>query len=539
MIFSLSRRVARTRLYRQRHLTTKVVNKPVVLCILDGWGYRPDIDNNGVLLADTPNFDKLWSYCGQRGQLSFLDACEKHVGLPEGQIGNSEVGHMNIGAGRVVYQDICRIDNAIEDGSLANNDQLQAHISTLKSTGGTCHLMGLVSPGGVHSHQKHISYLANTVSEAGVPVVVHVFTDGRDVPPQGAKESLPEFLSSLNSNISVGTVSGRYYAMDRDKRWERVEKAYDAISFGTKKDSNEVQQTPEKVLEVNYANKVTDEFIIPTVCGNFEGMEDGDGILMANFRADRAREILQMFTDESVIQETGVDVPSISDFCGLVSYSKKLDEKVSMIMGEKDLTKTLGEIISSNQKTQLRLAETEKYPHVTFFFNGGHEASFEGEERVLVPSPKVATYDLQPEMSANEVCDELCKGIESSKFDFIVVNFANPDMVGHTGDLEAAKKACETVDQCLGRMLKSLDTVGGAAIVTADHGNCEQMWNYDIDEPHTAHTLNKVPCLLYSKVDFKQTNLNSGALCDLAPTILELMELSQPKEMTGTSLLLK
>lgn len=524
-----------------RRLSQAVQHKPVVLCILDGWGYRPDTRDNGVMQANTPNFDKFWSHCAQRGQLSFLNACEKFVGLPDGQIGNSEVGHMNIGAGRVVYQDICRIDNAISDGSLAENNVLADHIQSLKSSGGTCHLMGLVSPGGVHSHQNHLIFLANHIASKGVPVVVHVFTDGRDVPPQGAKESLPEFVAALSPEVKIASVSGRYYAMDRDTRWERVTKAYNVVRFGEADKSNPINSDFQKVLNSNYENNVTDEFIIPTVIEGYSGMKKEDGILMANFRADRAREILQMFTDPDVQKLNEIDHLPLTSYVGLVSYSKKLDETLSVLLPDKELSQTLGQIISEAKRTQLRLAETEKYPHVTFFFNGGEETPFSGEDRVLVPSPRVATYDLQPEMSAAEVCSELCKAIEGEKHDFIVVNFANPDMVGHTGDLEAAKKACEAVDKCLERLRESLDKVSGVALITADHGNCEQMWNYEINEPHTAHTLNQVPCLLYSPTDeaFNESTLNSGSLCDIAPTVLELMNIDKPVEMTGQSLLKK
>lgn len=513
-----------------------------VLCILDGWGYRETSKDNAVVMADTPSFDMLYGIHSQRGQVAFLDACEKEVGLPKGQIGNSEVGHMNIGAGRIVWQDLCTIDNAIEDGSLCDQSTLVKHIATLKETGGTCHLMGCVSPGGVHAMQLHIAALANTVHRAGVPVVIHAFTDGRDVPPSDAKVTMPEFLKTLDEGVTVGTVTGRYYAMDRDNRWERVGQAYEAIVSGKGATAN--AGSAMAALEQGYGDGLTDEFFLPTVIDGYAGVKDGDGILMANFRADRAREILAALAapePPAEIAELGFSAqPHWATKDGMVVYSDSHATYMSAIFPPKDIQKPLGEVVSDAGLTQLRTAETEKYPHVTFFFNGGREEPFPGEERILVNSPKVATYDLQPEMSCPEVGAKLCEALDAGKFNMVILNFANPDMVGHTGDLNAAIKACEAVDECLGNLNRSVKARGGALIVTADHGNCEKMWEDATSQPHTAHTLNKVPVILadYSDHTTIEHKIRSGRLSDLAPTILELLGVDQPSEMTGESLII-
>lgn len=537
--------------------------RPVVLTILDGWGYRETPRDNAVALADTPNFDRLYGLHSMRGQVAFLDACERDVGLPEGQIGNSEVGHMNIGAGRVVFQDICTIDDAIDDGSIETRQALQSHIEALRSSGGTCHLMGLVSPGGVHAMQSHVAALANTVAAAGVPVVIHAFTDGRDVPPNDAAQSMPEFLKLLDpgADVRVGTVTGRYFAMDRDNRWERVGRAYDVIVSG--QGAHTCADAPGAVTLAHGAG-VSDEFIEPTVVGDYAGMRAGDGVLMANFRADRARELLTAIADSEAPPEIWTDAaggtdrapqPGLADVCGMVEYSARHATYMSAIFPPKDIRNPLGEVLADAGLRQLRVAETEKYPHVTFFLNGGREEPFDGEDRILVPSPKVATYDLQPEMSAPEVGARLCEAVDSGEYDAIIVNFANPDMVGHTGSLEAAMAAVESVDRCIGDLAASVRRQGGALLLTADHGNCEKMWEESTDEPHTAHTLNKVPVILadYSSdlgsgagakpssptgVDSAtDARLRSGRLADLAPTMLELLGVPKPSEMTGESLL--
>lgn len=504
-----------------------VKHRPVVLCILDGWGDRTDSDNNAVALAETPNWDRFVSSC-PRAQ---LEASETFVGLPKGQMGNSEVGHMNLGAGRVVLQDLPRIDQAVESGELVRLSQLQEFISKLKQSGGVAHLTGLLSPGGVHAHQDHMAALANALHEAGVPVKIHAILDGRDTPPQSAKPYMEAFQAAA-PHATVVTVSGRYFAMDRDKNWDRVSKAYDAMVFarGNRADS------ALAAIEQSYAAEKFDEFVLPTVIGDYEGMKDGDGILMANFRADRAREILSALLDPAF---DGFDRGQAVDFAaalGMVEYSKDHNAFLETLFPAEELENVLGAVVAKKGLKQLRIAETEKYAHVTFFFNGGAEAVFDGEERILVPSPKVATYDLQPEMSAPEVADKLVEAIENETFDLIVVNFANTDMVGHTGVLPAAVKAVETVDTCIGRLAAALDKVGGAMLVTADHGNAEQMRDLQTGQAHTAHTLNPVPLVLVG-AGAEVANLEKGRLADVAPTLLDLMGLEQPAEMTGRSLI--
>eukprot|EP00939_MAST-03C_sp_MAST-3C-sp1_P004013 g4013.t1 len=520
--------------------------KLAVLCILDGWGYRETMSHNAVLIANTPNFDALFGVQSQRGLVGFLDACEREVGLPDGQIGNSEVGHMNIGAGRIVWQDLVAIDNSIETGDLPDREALRDHIDALKRSGGICHLLGLVSPGGVHSTQNHVAHLANAVHRAGVPVLVHAFTDGRDVPPCDAKDSIPSFLDSLDDGVRVATVSGRYYAMDRDHRWERVGMAYDVIVGGAGVAPN--CESVSAAIEQAYDDGLTDEFVLPTVVlDGYEGVSKGDGVLMANFRADRAREIMTAIAAPNAPDQIGLgrngrrEQPELATVAGMVTYSDAHAEYMTSLFPPKDIRLPLGEVVSRAGLTQLRTAETEKYPHVTFFFNGGREDPFPGEERILVPSPKVATYDLQPEMSAPEVGRRLCDALDMGKYDLAVVNFANPDMVGHTGDLNAAVKAVETVDACLGDLVRSVEARRGALVVTADHGNCEKMWEEATGEPHTAHTLNRVPVILK---DFDEQSAaprrrlrRSGRLADLAPTILELLDVNKPVEMTGESLI--
>jgi 2,3-bisphosphoglycerate-independent phosphoglycerate mutase len=503
--------------------------RPVVLCILDGWGWRPEREDNAIALADTPNWDRLAASCPR----ALLQTSGLQVGLPDGQMGNSEVGHMNLGAGRVVMQDLPRIDAAVADGSLARNPVLVDMIAQLLASGGTCHLMGLMSPGGVHSHQDHMAALARIVSDAGVPVLVHAFLDGRDTPPSSAVDYLRRFEADVAGHtVSVATVSGRYYAMDRDKRWDRVQLAYDAMVQG----KGERAPTAIGAIEQSYAVGKTDEFVLPTVVGAYAGMKDGDGVLMGNFRADRAREILSALADPAF---AGFERPRVVEFAtrvGMAEYSKDLNAFFATLFPAESLTHILGEMVCEAGMTQLRIAETEKYAHVTFFFNGGREQVFAGEDRILVPSPKVATYDLQPEMSAPEVTDKLVEAIGSGKYDLIVVNYANGDMVGHTGILAAAEKAAETVDAALGRLEAAVKAAGGAMLVTADHGNAELMSDPATHEPYTAHTTGPVPVLLVG-APAGVTALHDGRLADVAPTLLQLLGLPQPAEMTGQSLL--
>ncbi len=502
--------------------------RPVLLCVLDGWGERAETENNAIRLAPTPVWDRL-NATSPHGK---LDASEQHVGLPAGQMGNSEVGHMNLGAGRVVLQDLPQIDAALEDGSLADRPALLEFIDELRKTGGTAHLLGLMSPGGVHSHQKHMSGLANILREAGVPVIVHALLDGRDTPPKSAADYLKTFMADA-PGIPLGTVCGRYFALDRDQRWERVTQAYHALVTA--------KGTPAEdavaAIEAAYAAGQTDEFVEPAIVGGYQGMKDGDGLLMANFRADRAREILTSLLDPAFDGFARQRTVSFAAAAGMVEYSEALNGLMTSLFPPQRLAKVLGDVLSTAGMTQLRIAETEKYAHVTFFFNGGEERVFPGEERILIPSPKVATYDLQPEMSAVEVTDNLVAAIEDDRFDFILVNFANTDMVGHTGILEAAIKAVSTVDACLGRLDAAIRKAGGVMLITADHGNAEQMSDPETGQPHTAHTSNLVPLVL-TGIYRDIAGLHDGKLADIAPTVLELMGCEKPAEMTGSSLII-
>ncbi len=501
--------------------------RPVMLVILDGWGWREDPADNAIRQAKTPTFDRLW----QRLPHGFLHTCGKDVGLPDGQMGNSEVGHLNIGAGRVVMQDLPRIGAAIKSGEIAHAPALVDLIKKLKASGGTCHLLGLVSPGGVHSHQDHAAALAKILSDTGVPVLVHALTDGRDTPPQSAAEDIKRLLAALPPAVKIATVCGRYFAMDRDKRWDRVEKAYGAI---VEADGPRFPDALAVIADA-YANKKFDEFIVPAVVGDYAGMKNGDGVLCFNFRADRVREILGAMLEPDFSGFPRQRVVRFAAAVGMAQYSDALDKLMQTIFPPQTLKSILGEVVAEAGRTQLRMAETEKYPHVTYFLNGGREEPYAGEDRIMVPSPKVATYDLQPEMSAPELTDKAVAAIASGKYDLIVLNYANPDMVGHNGSLTAAIKAVETVDASLGRIAQAIEKSGGALLVTADHGNCEMMRDPQTGGPHTAHTTNPVPLLL---VGARNRALNAeGRLADIAPTLLELMELPKPKEMTGTSLL--
>ena len=502
-------------------------NPLAMLVILDGWGWREDPADNAVLQADTPAFDRLWS----TGPHAFLRTSGKDVGLPPGQMGNSEVGHLNIGAGRLVMQDLPRISDAIESGSIAKMPALVGLIERLQQTGGTCHLMGLVSPGGVHSHQGHAVALAKILSQARVPTVVHAFTDGRDTPPRSGADDLERLAAELPSGVTIGTVCGRYYAMDRDNRWERVSKAYTVICEGLGARYSDAKS----VMADAYAHDITDEFVVPAVVGDYHGMHDGDGLLCFNFRADRVREILAALLDPAFDGFPRSRRVKVAAAAGMTQYSTELDVLLQAIFPTQALPNVLGEVVAKAGRTQLRMAETEKYPHVTYFLNGGREEPYPEEARIMVPSPKVATYDLQPEMSAPALTDKAVEAIRSGKFDLIVLNYANADMVGHTGSLPAAIKAVQAVDTGLGRLAEAVQSVGGAMLVTADHGNCEMMRDPETGGPHTAHTTNPVPLLLMG--GGKGASLKDGRLADLAPTLLELMGLPKPAEMTGASLL--
>ena len=506
--------------------------RPVVLCILDGWGVRAESDDNAIALAATPAWDQFMAECPN----ALLDAAAGDVGLPAGQMGNSEVGHMNIGAGRVVVQDLVRIDAALADGSLARSPVLGRLAENLKASGGTCHLIGLLSPGGVHAHQDHMAALARIVAQAGVPVAVHTLLDGRDTPPKSAIAYVKCFLDDVAGldGVSVATVGGRYYAMDRDRRWERVERAYRTLVAAEGK----AAATALAAIEQGYAGGLGDEFIVPTPIDPYAGMKDGDGILMANFRADRVRQILGALADPRFDGFSRRRTVDFAGRAGMVEYSADLNHFFEAVLPLVELDNILGQLVADAGKTQLRLAETEKYAHVTFFLNGGRERVFPGEERILVPSPKVATYDLAPAMSAAEVTAELVGAIRSGRFDLIAVNYANGDMVGHTGDLDAARLAAETVDACLAQVAAAVTEAGGALLITSDHGNAEMMRDAATGQPHTAHTLNPVPLILVNAPPWVR-GLGEGRLADVAPTVLRLMGLARPDEMTGRSLVIE
>ena len=499
--------------------------RPVMLVILDGWGWRAAAADNAVEQADTPTFDRL-----MQGPHAYLNTSGLDVGLPEGQMGNSEVGHLNIGAGRVVMQELPRIGVAIADGSMAALPELRALIDALQQSGGVCHLMGLVSAGGVHAHQDHAVALARILASARVPVRVHAFTDGRDTAPRSGADCLARLQDALPEGARIVTVTGRYYAMDRDHRWDRVEKAYLAIAEGRGASFADAASA----MDDAYGNGVTDEFVVPAVIGSsYNGMRDGDAVLCFNFRADRVRELLGALLDPGF---TGFARPRMVKFAaalGLTRYSDALAPLMGAMFHPQHMGNLLGEVVSAAGLRQLRMAETEKYPHVTYFMNGGQEVAYPGEDRKMVPSPKVATYDLQPEMSAPELTDKAVAAIQSGVYDLILLNFANPDMVGHTGSLSAAIRAVEAVDYGLGRIADAVAAAGGALLVTADHGNCEMMRDPVTGGPHTAHTTNPVPVMLAGP----SGALADGRLADLAPTLLALMGLPQPAEMTGHSLL--
>ena len=500
--------------------------KPVVLCILDGWGLRAETTGNAVALADTPNFDRIMAACPH----AQLVTHGPDVGLPSGQMGNSEVGHTNIGAGRVVAMDLGQIDLAIEERSFFSNAAISAFIQSLKADGGTAHLMGVVSDGGVHGHIDHVVAACEMIAGAGVKVALHAVTDGRDVAPKSADRFIEDLEKRLPDGARVATVTGRYFAMDRDNRWDRVERAY----AGMIKAEGLAARNAAEAVSAAYARDETDEFIQPTVIVGYEGAKDGDGFFCLNFRADRAREILLAVGEDDFDGFDRGTRPHWAALLGMVDYSKTHDAFMAAAYPKRPVVNTIGAWVAQHGLKQFRLAETEKYPHVTFFLNGGKEVPEVGEDRHMAPSPKVATYDLQPEMSAPEVSDKLVEAIGKG-YDLIVVNYANPDMVGHTGILEAAIAAVEEVDRGLGRAVAAIEKAGGAMIVTADHGNCETMVDPETGGPHTAHTTNPVPVVLVGGPD--GATLRNGRLADLAPTLLDLMGLDLPPEMTGRTLI--
>ncbi len=509
------------------------MQKPVMLLILDGWGYRnPVTQDNAIEQGHTPNWHRIVAQC----PTCFVETSGLDVGLPAGQMGNSEVGHMNLGAGRVVMQDLPKIDQAIADHSIEKNPVVVELLQTLEKNHHVCHLMGLMSPGGVHSHQAHMVALCEIMNRHGIEVRVHAFLDGRDTPPTSAQQFLAEFAQATQDmpHVKIATLSGRFYAMDRDKRWDRVELAYNNIVAANGKRYN----TVDEAISASYAAGVTDEFVVPCVIGDYDGAVDGDAILMANFRADRAREILYALADAEF---TGFARQKIVHFAlnvGMAEYSVDHNRFMKTIFAPEALKNIYGEIVSNHGLTQLRIAETEKYAHVTFFFNGGEERLFKGEDRILINSPKVATYDLKPEMSIYEVTDALVEAIKSGKYDTIICNYANGDMVGHTGIMAAALKAVAAVDECLGRVMQAIKETNGVLLVTADHGNVEKMVDEITGQPYTAHTVGKVRAVLYN-APATVKGLKNGRLADIAPTLLDLLGIAQPTEMTGKSLLEK
>jgi 2,3-bisphosphoglycerate-independent phosphoglycerate mutase len=505
---------------------------PALLLILDGWGYREAAADNAIALAYTPVWDRLWRDCPH----TLIHTSGMKVGLPEGQMGNSEVGHMNLGAGRVVYQSLTRINKSIADGDFFSNPALLRAVSAVKERDRTLHIMGLLSDGGIHSHEDQIAAMIELASRQGCRnILLHALLDGRDTPPRSAEPALRRFtelFARLNCG-AIASIAGRFYGMDRDKRWDRVEKAFNTICHGRAE-----QRAASAVdgLLAAYARDESDEFVAPTViCAEGAAparMQDGDAVVFMNFRADRARELTQAFTDPAFKGFERGQVPALSTFVTLTEYAEGLN--VDVAYAPENLANSLGEYLANLGKTQLRIAETEKYAHVTFFFSGGREQEYAGETRILVPSPQVATYDLQPEMSAVEVTDKLVAAIHSGQFDAIICNYANGDMVGHTGIMAAAIKAVETLDACLARITDAILAVNGSCLITADHGNVEQMLDPESGQAMTAHTTGPVPLVCVSKEPVKLRD--GGALCDVAPSLLTLMHLPLPPEMSGHSL---
>ena len=507
--------------------TSRPPNRPLMLMILDGWGYREDAEDNAISQAATPCWDQLQ----QPGNHTTIQTSGGFVGLPDGQMGNSEVGHLNIGAGRVVFQDFTRVSNAVEDGSFQNNPALVNAIESTRKFDSTLHIMGLLSPGGVHSHEDHFLAMVRMAATLGAPRIrVHAFLDGRDTPPRSAGPSIKKMQGCLDEfqDATFASLCGRYYAMDRDQRWDRVEKAWNLLVDGKAPFNNNDAGT---ALQSAYARDESDEFVSPTIIGPYAGIKDNDAVIFINFRADRAREISQAFVQPD-FAGFARKAPKLSCFVCMTRYLDGLPCDIAF--SPEKLKGLLGEKLSEQGLSQLRIAETEKYAHVTFFFNGGEEAPFTGEQRLLVPSPDVATYDLQPEMSIGKLSTELDKAIRSDKFDVIICNVANPDMVGHTGNMKAAISAVEAVDGCIGIVLKAIQSVNGELLVTADHGNIEQMQDNRSGQSHTAHTTNPVPLVFYGR---KAKLSAGGSLRDIAPTMLYLLGMEPPAEMTGRSLL--
>lgn len=514
-------------------MNSKNFKRPVLLTILDGWGFGDEFDeNNAIARAKTPAYDKIL----KDYPYSKLETSGLAVGLPEGQIGNSEVGHMTIGAGRVIYQDLVKINKAISSNQLSQEIILTKMVKNLKNEDKSLHLLGLLSNGGVHSHQDHMAYLVKFFADNGVKVYLHAFLDGRDVAQKSALEIYQKFCEDVGGEdmFELASVGGRYYGMDRDRKWDRIELAYNAMVKG-KDDYEQKFNSFDELVKDCYDKDITDEFIKPCAFEGYEGVEDGDALLFCNFRADRARQISDSLLDND-FDGFEREKPAFSQSVAMTQYSNSLSKYYEILFPAQEITQSLPEILSQNNLTQLRCAETEKFAHVTFFFSCGKEEEFEGEKRVLVPSPDVATYDLQPEMSANKVTEELVEAIKSDEYDFIVVNFANPDMVGHSGNMQAAIKAVEAIDKQLETLKSEVLTAGGVMLITADHGNIESMVD-GLGRPHTAHTTNLVPLIMISDNIATDFALLNGTLADIAPTILNIMNLSIPEVMMGQSLI--
>jgi len=503
--------------------------KPLVLIILDGFGHSESPEYNAIFAANTPVYDRLRATRPH----GLISGSGMDVGLPDGQMGNSEVGHMNLGAGRVVYQDFTRVTKAIRDGEFFSNPVLTGAVDKAAGAGKAVHILGLLSDGGVHSHQDHLIAMAELAAQRGAEkIYLHAFLDGRDTPPRSAQSSI-ELLDTTFAKLGKGRIAsliGRYFAMDRDNRWDRVAAAYNLIVDSV---ADYTAETSLAGLEAAYAREENDEFVKATRIGEAVKVEDGDAVIFMNFRADRARELSRAFVEPEFNEFPRARLPKMAAYIGLTQYSAKIPAPAAF--APSSLNNVLGEYLAKNGKTQLRIAETEKYAHVTFFFSGGREEPFEGEERILIPSPKVATYDLQPEMNAPVVTDRIVEAIEQQRYDVIVVNYANGDMVGHTGVFEAAVKAVEALDTCVGRIVEALEKVDGEALITADHGNVEQMEDECTGQAHTAHTTEPVPFIYVGKRKLKVRE--GGVLADVAPTMLQLLGLEKPVEMTGTSIL--
>lgn len=504
--------------------------KPIVLCILDGWGINKDPNSkyNAIKQARTP----CWDFLLDNFPHTELFTSGEDVGLPHGQMGNSEVGHMTIGSGRVIFQDLLRINQSINNSSLEDHPTLKQLIQDHQRNNKSVHLLGLCSNGGVHSHIDHIIYLSKLLSKNNIQVRLHLFLDGRDAPPSSAPTFLKQIEELSNKNIKISTISGRFYAMDRDSRWERCELAYKAIAEGV---GNKISNWKD-YLDSQYQNNIYDEFIVPAAMDDYQGIEENDSLIFTNFRSDRIRQLAQSLLLPKFSKFSKKNI-NLSHQIGMTDYSTELSKTLKSLFSEQIIENNLGQLVSSNNKKQLRIAETEKYAHVTFFFNGGREENYPGEDRILVPSPNVHTYDLQPEMSAYLVTKELTKAIKSDQYDLIIVNYANTDMVGHSGKMDAAIKAVETIDSCLNEIYKTIKQTDGMLMITSDHGNVEQMFNPKDKVPHTSHTTNPVPLVMVANdLNKNKVSINKGNLSDIAPSILKAMNITKPIEMTGTPL---